>query len=148
MSILREPWFIPETTTLREQLMAFRAQERHFAHVVDEYGDFQGIITLEDIIEEIVGEIRDEDDEALEQEPIMKHKKGGYVIWGTATIRDINRELDWKLPDEDAATVAGLVMHESRSIPEKGAKFSFFGYTFEILEKRENQITSVRVRKM
>jgi len=148
MEILREPWFIPETTTLREQLMAFRAEERHFAHVIDEYGDFQGIITLEDIIEEIVGEIRDEDDEPQEQEPIMPHKKGGFTIWGSATIRDINRELDWKLPDEHAATVAGLVMHESRSIPEKGAKFVFYGFTFEILDKRENQITSVRVRKL
>lgn len=147
LRITHKPWFIPDTTTLREQLLAFRAQRQHFAMVVDEYGAVLGIVTLEDIIEEIVGEIDDELD-----------KKGAagmqaladswYEVEGTVTIRDLNRALDWDLPDEHASTVAGLVMHEARQLPELGAQFEFYGYRFSVQEKKANQVTRLRLKKL
>ncbi len=144
---ISEPWFVPETTMLGEQLLEFRRRRRHFAHVVDEYGAFQGIITLEDILEEIVGEISDEYDRPstmkLKQQP-----DGVYLVDGTVMIRDINRELDWSLPDAHASTLAGLVIHEARQIPEAGAIFAFYGCQFEIVEKRANQIMKLKVRKL
>jgi Mg2+/Co2+ transporter CorB len=144
---LTPPWFVPETTPLREQLFAFRQQRKHFAHVVDEYGAFLGIITLEDIIEEIVGEIEDEYD-CTRTTGIEPHEQGGYTIDGTVTIRDINRHLDWNLPEDEASTIAGLVIHHARCIPELGAEFIFFGYRFRIKKKKANQILRVRVQKI
>lgn len=146
VSVLTEPWFIPETTLLGEQLLAFRKRRRHFAHVVDEYGAFLGIITLEDILEEIVGDIKDEYDRPSAMR-LKQQVDGSYLVEGTMIIRDLNRELDWDLPDENAATIAGLVIHEARMIPEAGAVFAFFGCQFEIVEKRANQITKLRLRK-
>ncbi len=117
---------------------------RHFALVVDEYGALQGLVTLEDILEEIFGSIPDE--HAVERRPDMRpHADGSYLVDGTVPVRDLNRELDWNLPDEDATTVAGLVIHEAGTIPEVGQRFAFFGYTFEILRRQRNQITALRI---
>ena len=138
-----EPWFIPDATSLLDQLQAFRERREHFAVVVDEYGSLMGIVTLEDILEEIVGEIEDEHDTPVRG--VRPQPDGSYIADGTVTIRDLNREFDWSLPDEEAATVAGLVMHESRMIPDKGQTFSFYGFRFEVLRRVRNQITSIRV---
>lgn len=143
----QKPWFVPESTTLDDQLTAFRTKRQHFACVVDEYGAFLGILTLEDIIEEIVGEIDDEHD-PLAMAEVIPFGDSAYRVAGSVTIRDLNRQLDWDLPDENAATVAGLVLHESRVIPDKGASFEFYGYRFTVEEKRANQITQLLVEKL
>lgn len=145
--IAHKPWFVPETTSLDDQLDAFRQARRHFACVVDEYGAWLGIVTLEDIIEEIVGEIEDEHDPLVIAD-IMPFGTHAYKVAGTVTIRDINRHLDWDLPDDHAATVAGLVLHEARVIPDVHAVFEFFGYRFSILERRANQITQLLVERL
>ena len=141
--IASAPWFVPETTTLREQLNAFRERRTHFALVVDEYGALMGLVTLEDILEEIVGDISDEHDIAVSG--VRPLPDGAFVIDGTATIRDLNRQFDWNLPDDEAATIAGLVIHEARIIPEIGQRFSFHGFRFEVLRRQRSQITSLRV---
>lgn len=143
LSLAAEPWFVPESTNLLDQLDAFRGRREHFALVVDEYGSLMGIVTLEDIIEEIVGEISDEHDVAVTG--ARPHPDGSFTVRGSVTIRDLNREFDWSLPDEEAATVAGLVLHESRRIPEVGQAFLFHGFRFEILARHRHQITSLRV---
>ncbi len=137
------PWFIPESTTLRDQLQAFLRRKMHSALVVDEYGVVQGLITLEDIIEEIVGDIRDEHDVAVQG--VRKQRDGSVVVDGSATIRELNRAMGWNLPDEEAATVAGLVIHEARSIPEPRQTFSFHGFRFEVLRKQRNRIAALRI---
>jgi len=141
--LMHEPWFIPESTTLRDQLQAFLRRGTHSALVVDEYGVVQGLVTLEDIIEEIVGDIRDEHDEAVLG--VRKQRDGSVVVEGSVTIRDLNRAMDWSLPDEEAATVAGLVIHEARAIPEPRQTFSFHGFRFEVLRKQRNRIAALRV---
>ncbi len=137
------PWFIPESTSLREQLQAFRERREHFALVVDEYGTLEGLVTLEDILEEIVGEIADEHDVAVSG--VKTQPDGSYLVAGHVTIRDLNREFDWGLPDEEAATIAGLVLHEARLIPEVGQVFRFHNFRFEILRRQRNQITLLRL---
>jgi Mg2+/Co2+ transporter CorB len=137
------PWFIPETTNLLDQLNAFRERREHIAVVVDEYGDVQGVVTLEDILEEIVGDISDETD--ISVTGVRPQKNGSYIIEGSVTIRDLNREFEWDLPDEEAATIAGLVIAESRSIPNPGQTFIFHGFRFEILRRHRNQIVHIRV---
>ena len=142
--VARKPWFVPNTTTLREQLNAFIAQRVHFALVVDEYGALQGLITLEDILEEIVGDISDEHD--LPTPPGVRiEPDGALLVEGVVTLRDLNRRFDWRLPDEEAATIAGLVIDQARIIPVKGQRFEFFGFVFEVLERRRNQITRLRI---
>ena len=138
-----EPWFVPESTSLSDQLQAFLRRKTHSALVVDEYGVVQGLVTLEDIIEEIVGDIRDEHDEAVLG--LRKQRDGSVVVDGGVTIRDLNRALDWNLPDEEAATIAGLVIHEARAIPEPRQTFSFYGFRFEVLRKQRNRIAALRV---
>jgi Mg2+/Co2+ transporter CorB len=138
------PWFVPETTTLEEQLNSFRDQRTHFALVVDEYGALQGLITLEDILEEIFGNIPDEHEEK-ERPDVRRRPDGSYLVDGTVPIRELNRDLDWNLPDTEATTIAGLVIHEARTIPEAGQRFAFFGYQFEILRRQRNQITALRI---
>jgi Mg2+/Co2+ transporter CorB len=138
------PWFVPETTTLEEQLAAFRDQRTHFALVVDEYGALQGLLTLEDILDEIFGDLPDEHEEE-ERPDVRKRPDGSFLIDGTVPIRELNRELDWNLPDDEATTIAGLVIHEARTIPDVGQRFAFFGYQFEILRRQRNQITALRV---
>ena len=138
------PWFVPDTTTLEEQLESFREQRTHFALVVDEYGALQGLVTLEDILGEIFGELPDEH-QAEERPDVRRRPDGSYLVDGTVPIRDLNRELDWHLPDEGATTIAGLVIHEAQTIPEPGQRFAFFGYKFEVLRRQRNQITALRV---
>ncbi|HEY2481200.1 MAG TPA: transporter associated domain-containing protein, partial [Caulobacteraceae bacterium] len=142
-AVMREPWFIPETTHLKEQLDAFLKRRRHFALVVDEYGALQGLVTLEDILEEIVGEIDDEHDEAIQG--VRRQADGWVHVDGDVTVRDLNRALDWNLPDDHAVTVAGLVIHEARAIPEPGQMFRFHGHQFRILRRQRNQITQLAV---
>lgn len=145
--IAQKPWFVPETTTLADQLSAFRSQRRHFACVVDEYGAWLGIVTLEDIIEEIVGEIDDEHDPRSIAE-IMPYGEHAFRVSGMVTVRDLNRHMDWDLPDQHAATVAGLVLHEARVIPEAGAVFEFFGYRFTVAERKANQLTQLLIERL
>jgi len=142
-AILREPWFIPETTNLKDQLNAFLKARSHFALVVDEYGALQGLVTLEDILEEIVGEINDEHDEDIQG--VRRQTDGSVHVDGDVTVRDLNRAMDWNLPDDLAVTVAGLVIHEARVIPEPGQKYLFHGHRFQILRRQRNQITMIRV---
>ena len=142
-AIAVEPWFVPETTTLRNQLTAFLNRKSHFALVVDEYGALMGLVTLEDILEEIVGEIEDEHD--LAASDVRRTKEGGIITRGEVTIRDLNRQFNWALPDEEAATIAGLVIHEAQIIPDVGLAFMFHGYRFEVLKKEHNQITELKV---
>ncbi len=143
--VISEPWFVPDTTTLREQLIAFREKHTHFAFVVDEYGTLLGHITLEDILEEIVGNIEDEHDKKVHR--IEETIEGGYIVDGSIPIRDVNRELDLNLPSNDANTVAGLIINNSEMIPLVGQAFSFYGYRFEIVKKKRNQITKVKILK-
>ena len=143
MKIASEPWFVPDTTTLSEQLAAFRERHAHTALVVDEYGTMMGLITLEDILEEIVGDIEDEHDIAASDHAVSED--GSVVVDGAATIRDINREFDWNLPDDEANTIAGLVIHEAQLIPDIGQIFVFHDFRFEITGRQRNQITQLRV---
>lgn len=145
LSICAQPWFIPETTSLRDQLLAFRSKRQHFAFVVDEYGGWQGIVTLEDIIEEIVGDIDDEHDD--NDNEIQKLDDNTYLINGSVTIRDINRQLGWNLPDEDASTIAGLLIHEEETIPSVGEVFTLHGFNCTVMEKSAMQITRLKLEK-
>ncbi|WP_209424345.1 HlyC/CorC family transporter [Pararhodobacter sp. SW119] len=147
MSVAREPYFVPETTPLDEQMRQFLTQRRHFGLVIDEYGALLGLITLEDILEEIVGEIEDEHDEDA-PDPIHRLSDGTIEIDGAMTIRDLNRAMDWNLPDEEANTVAGLVIHEAQLIPEAGQIFRFHGFRFEVADRADNRLTRLRIRAM
>jgi Mg2+/Co2+ transporter CorB len=143
MSIALPPWFVPDIRPLSEQLKAFRRRKTHFALVVDEYGEVMGLVTLEDILEEIVGDISDEHDVVV---PGVRPQPDGSVnIDGAVPIRDLNRVMDWNLPDDEATTVAGLVIHEARSIPDVGQSFTFHGFRFNVLRKTRNRITALRV---
>jgi len=137
------PWFVPDATKLIDQLRAFRDRREHMAMVVDEYGTLMGLITLEDVVEEIVGDIFDEHETALPG--VRREPDGSYVVRGTVTVRELNREFNWQLPEEDAATIAGLVIREARIIPEPGQRFAFHDFGFEILRRQRNQITAVRM---
>jgi Mg2+/Co2+ transporter CorB len=141
--ITRDAWFIPETTSLKDQLAAFLKRHTHFALVVDEYGALQGLITLEDILEEIVGEIEDEHDVVVPG--VRPGTDGSVMVDGGVTIRDLNRAMNWDLPDEEAVTVAGLLIHEAQEIPEVGQDFRFHGHAFRVLERKGNQVTQLQV---
>jgi Mg2+/Co2+ transporter CorB len=143
LALAAKPWFIPETTRLLDQLQAFRRRREHIALVVDEYGSFLGLVALEDILEEIVGDIADEHD--VPATGVRAEPGGSYLVEGSVAIRDLNREFDWRLPEEDASTVAGLVLREARMIPEAGQVFTFHGFRFEVLRRHRNQITLLRV---
>jgi Mg2+/Co2+ transporter CorB len=142
-SLALPPWFVPEMRPVSEQLKAFRRRKTHFAMVVDEYGEFEGIVTLEDILEEIVGDISDEQDVVVAG--VRAQPDGSVVVDGSVPIRDLNRAMDWALPDEEATTVAGLVIHEARSIPERGQSFTFHGFRFRVLRRERNRITALRI---
>ncbi|MHA3913341.1 HlyC/CorC family transporter [Halovulum sp. GXIMD14793] len=144
--ITMDPYFVPETTSLDHQMREFLRRKSHFALVVDEYGALQGLITLEDILEEIVGEIEDEHDTA--EVEIERDGQGAVTIDGAMTIRDLNRACDWSLPDEEANTVAGLVIHEAQTIPVKGQVFNFHGFRFEVMDRERNRLTKLRLRKL
>ena len=147
MSVAMKPYFIPETTTLDDQMRKFLERKTHFALVVDEYGGLEGLITLEDILEEIVGEIADEFDVA-EEDMIKPTADGAYIVDGSMTLRDLNRAHDWNLPDDEANTIAGLVIHEAQMIPVVGQVFSFHGFRFEVINKEQNRITSLKIRQL
>ena len=144
-NIMKAPWFVPDTATLKEQLEAFLKQRNHFALVVDEYGVLQGLVTLEDVLEEIVGEIVDEHD--IAKQGIRPQHDGSINVDGWVPIRDVNRHMDWELPDDDAVTVAGLVIHEAQTIPSPGQSFSFHGFRFLVLRKARNQILALRITR-
>lgn len=138
-----KPWFVPDTTPLSAQLNAFLKAKTHFALVIDEYGEVEGLITLEDILEEIVGDISDEHDTVIEG--IIKQADGSYLIDGDVPIRDVNRSLNWHMPEEEATTIAGLVIHEAKSIPNEGQQFTFHGFRFRVLKKQRNRLTQLKV---
>ena len=144
--ILRKPWFVPETTPVQDQLDLFLAKRGHFALVVDEYGELQGLITLEDILEEIVGSIHDEHDVAVQG--VRPQADGTVNVDGWVPIRDLNRATGWDLPDDEAVTVAGLVIHEAQTIPEPGQSFVFHGYRFNILRRQRNQVTGLNISEI
>ncbi|RWO06567.1 MAG: CBS domain-containing protein [Mesorhizobium sp.] len=144
MKIASKPWFVPDTTTLQEQLNAFLRRKAHFAIVVDEYGEVEGLVTLEDIIEEIVGEIADEHD--IDVQGVKQEADGSVVVDGTVSIRDLNRALDWDLPDEEATTIAGLVIHETQLIPDEKQAFTFHGKRFVVMKRDKNRIARLRIR--
>ncbi len=145
--VAMKPYFVPETSTLDEQMRQFLRRRTHFALVVDEYGSLQGLITLEDILEEIVGEITDEFDPHADH-PVKRMEDGQFHIDGAMTIRDLNRATDWSLPDDEANTIAGLVIHEAQMIPTKGQVFSFHGFRFEVIAREGNRITKLKIRPL
>lgn len=142
--IAQKPWFVPDSTSLEAQLNAFLRRKQHFAVVVDEYGEVQGIVTLEDILEEIVGDIADEHD--IDIQGVRQEADGSIVVDGNVPIRDLNRALDWHLPDEEATTIAGLVIHESMTIPEERQAFTFHDKRFIVMKREKNRITKLRIR--
>jgi len=143
VALARPPWFVPDIRPISEQLKAFRRRKTHFALVVDEYGEVMGLVTLEDVLEEIVGDISDEHDIAVAG--ATRQIDGSVIVDGAVPIRDLNRLMDWSLPDEEVTTIAGLVIHEARSIPEVGQSFTFHGFRFRVLKKERNRITSLHV---
>ncbi|MFO1249548.1 MAG: CNNM domain-containing protein [Alphaproteobacteria bacterium] len=143
-ALASDPWFVPDTTTLEEQFNAFRERRTHLAIVVDEYGALQGLVTTGDILSEILGELPDEL-RASARPNIRARPDGSYLVDGTVPVRDLNRELGWSLPEEDATTIAGLVIAQSGTIPDPGQRFTFFGFIFEIMRRQRNQITALRV---
>jgi Mg2+/Co2+ transporter CorB len=145
-ALMTPPWFVPDTRPVSEQLKAFRRRKTPFALVVDEYGDVEGLVTLEDILEEIVGDITDEHDVAMPG--VRRQADGSVTVEGAVPIRDLNRVMDWNLPDEEATTIAGLVIHEARSIPEAGQSFTFHGFRFRVLRRARNRITSLRIQPL
>jgi Mg2+/Co2+ transporter CorB len=142
-AIASDPWFVPDTTSLPDQLRAFLSRKSHFALVVDEYGEVMGLVTLEDILEEIVGDIKDEHDVAMTG--VRPQPDGSVNVDGSVPIRDLNRAMDWGLPDEEATTIAGLVIHEARTIPDTGQVFTFYGYRFQVMRKSKNRITALKI---
>ncbi len=144
--IASKPWFVPETTTLKDQLNAFLVKKAHFALVVDEYGEVEGLVTLEDILEEIVGEIADEHDEEITG--VVHQADGSWIIDGSVPLRDLNRAMDWDLPDEEANTIAGLVIHSAQMIPEEKQTFTFYNKRFVVLKREKNRITKLRIRNL
>ncbi len=145
-TIALDPWFVPDTNSLQEQLKAFLAKKVHFALVVDEYGEVMGLVTLEDILEEIVGDIRDEHD--VRVQGLRTLPDGSVRVDGSVPIRDLNRAMDWDLPDEEATTIAGLVIHEAQTIPDTGQIFTFYSYRFEVLRKARNRITQLKITSL
>lgn len=148
LKVAMKPYFVPETTSLDEQLRAFLQRRTHFALVVDEYGALQGLITLEDIIEEIIGDITDEFDVVRKDGGLQPDAAGDYPVDGAMTIRDLNRAMDWSLPDDEANTVAGLVIHEAQTIPNPGQIFRFHGFRFEVVARKDNRITQLKLRPL
>lgn len=148
VKVAMKPYFVPDTTPLDEQMRQFLKRRTHFALVVDEYGVLKGLITLEDILEEIVGDITDEFDVVRKGTRLDQAADGDYLIDGAMTIRDVNRAVGWGLPDDEANTLAGLVIHEAQMIPAEGQCFSFHGFRFEVLSRRENRVTKLKVRAL
>ena len=145
-ALMTPPWFVPDMRPVSEQLKAFRRRKTQIALVVDEYGEVEGLVTLEDILEEIVGDITDEHDVAIPG--VRRQPDGSANVDGAVPIRDLNRIMDWNLPDQEATTIAGLVIHEARSIPEVGQSFTFHGFRFRVLRRERNRITALRIQPL
>src|SRR5579884_4149363 len=145
-ALMTPPWFVPDMRPVSEQLKAFRRRKTPFALVVDEYGEVEGLVTLEDILEEIVGDITDEHDVAMPG--VRRQPDGSVIVEGAVPIRDLNRVMDWNLPDSEATTIAGLVIHEARSVPEVGQSFTFHGFRFRVLRRQRNRITALRIQPL
>jgi Mg2+/Co2+ transporter CorB len=146
-SVTSAPWFVPATNSLRSQLFAFRKKKKHFALVVDEYGSLLGLITLEDILEEIVGEIKEEEDSHGIN--IIKIKSGAYKIAGKTLIRDINKKLDLEIEEsDDAYNLAAFVINSLGRIPEEKENFVINGHNFEILKKHGHDLVWIKCRKV
>jgi Mg2+/Co2+ transporter CorB len=141
--LLEEPYFVPEGTPLSMQLLQFQKGRRRFALVVDEYGDIQGIVTLEDILEEIVGEFTT--DPAADEEEIVRESESSWLVNGTINIRELNRIMDWDLPTEGPKTFNGLIVEFLETIPESGTCLAINGYPIEIIETRENRVQLARI---
>jgi Mg2+/Co2+ transporter CorB len=148
VKVAMKPYFIPDTTSLDEQMREFLKRRTHFALVVDEYGSLKGLITLEDILEEIVGDITDEFDVVQKESALKRAENGDYLVEGAMTIRDLNRAMDWNLPDDEANTIAGLVIHEAQMIPNEGQAFSFHGFRFEVVQRRDNRLAKLKMRPL
>ena len=148
VKVAMKPYFIPDTSSLDEQIRQFLKRRTHFALVVDEYGALRGLITLEDILEEIVGEITDEFDVVRRDNGIRQGPDGAWLVDGAVTIRDLNRATDWTLPDDQANTIAGLVIHEAQMIPNEGQTFSFHGFRFEVIARVQNRVAKLRIRRL
>lgn len=148
VKVAMKPYFIPNTTALDEQMRAFLERRTHFALVVDEYGSLLGLITLEDILEEIVGDITDEFDVVSRNSGLKPSESGDFLVDGAMTIRDLNRAMDWHLPDTEANTIAGLVIHEAQMIPSEGQVFSFHGFRFEVAQRQENRLSKLKLRAL
>jgi Mg2+/Co2+ transporter CorB len=142
-AITREPWYVPETTSLKDQLALFLKRKTHFALVVDEYGALEGLVTLEDILEEIVGEIEDEYD--VDAAVVRPGPDGVVMVDGSVTIRELNRAMNWDLPDEEAVTVAGLLIHKAEVIPDVGQSFLVCGHQMQVTGRKGNRITSLQI---
>ena len=140
----REPYFIPESTPLHTQLLNFQKQKRRIGIVVDEYGDVEGLVTLEDILEEVVGEFTS--DPATRLKNVYADDDGSFRVAGNVTLRSLNRNLGWKLPTSGPKTVNGLLLEQLESIPQTGKKARIANYEFEIIEARSNAVKAVRIR--
>ena len=142
--IMQKPQFISENTSLSEQLNNFKKDTVQMAFVIDEYGDLQGLISLEDILEEIVGEIFDEFDKQIAGPEILSDKS--VVVDGAMTIRDLNRSMDWKLPDEEASTIAGLVIDIAQKLPSINETIKIDKFHFTVLERQRTRITKINIK--
>jgi len=142
--IMQKPQFISENTSLSEQLNNFKKETIQMAFVIDEYGDLQGLISLEDILEEIVGEIFDEFDKQIAGPDILSDKS--VVVDGAMTIRDLNRSMDWKLPDEEASTIAGLVIDIAQKLPSINETIKIDKFHFTVLERQRTRITKINIK--
>ena len=141
--LVREPYFVPATTPLQEQLIQFQRRRQHMGLVVDEYGDVVGLVTLEDILEEIVGEIQDEHD--MPMRGIRPQKDGSLLVEGQIELRDLNRQLGWELDTSGPRTLAGLIIEVLEAIPNEGTSLKVGGHPMEVVRVRNQTITVVRV---
>jgi Mg2+/Co2+ transporter CorB len=144
LALAREPYFIPEGTPLNQQLLNFQNQKRRIGFIVDEYGDIQGLVTLEDILEEVVGEFTS--DPATRIKNVYADPDGSYRVSGSVHLRSLNKNLGWKLPLKGPKTVNGLIIEKLENLPQPGRKLEISGYEFEILETRANAVKAARLR--
>jgi Mg2+/Co2+ transporter CorB len=146
LSLVRDPYYIPEGTPLNQQLLNFQDQKRRIGFVVDEYGDIQGLVTLEDILEEVVGEFTS--DPATRVKNVYLDADGSALVHGSVTIRTLNRSLGWKLPTGGPKTLNGLVMEQLQELPKPGRTLEISDYRIEITDMRANAIKTARIRPM
>ena len=142
-AVMREPYFVPESTPLHTQLLNFQRERRRIGLVVDEYGDIRGLVTLEDILEEIVGEFTT--DPAQSMRDVHPQEDGSYLVDGGAPVRELNRVLQWELPTDGPKTLNGLILEYMETIPEPGTSFRLSGYPMEVVQVSVNTVRTVRV---